>query len=336
MSQESIKWLNLNTLIGFTEKRGRAWHYRAEEQDGESNHYPGAIPVEDVKRRLFHWEAEPVPIFVPSLTNPLEYVQVPDQVAWRRNDDGQVLGIHTEDYKGHQFTKWLVDNVANILDDGLAIGSAGLLRGGRQAWVSVEVPGTITTPEGVEHRPNLLATTSFDGSLATQYKRVVQIVRCDNTMHAGLGEKGQEIKIRHTGDSELKIANAREALAIVHTIADEFGAEVARLCAIEVSDAQWNRFLDSHLELKADASKRSVTIASKKRDTLVRLYETDIRVQPWAGSAFGVLQAVNTYRHHEGTVRGMPRPERNMANAIEGITAELDGLALEKLMAVLA
>ena len=59
--------------------------------------------------------------------------------------------------------------MAKILDDNLSISSAGLLRN-RVAWVEVSVPDNITTPEGVVFRPNPLATTSFDGSLATSYK----------------------------------------------------------------------------------------------------------------------------------------------------------------------
>jgi len=58
MSKESISWLNTNTLIGCTDKRGTAWHWRAQEQGEQSNHYPGAIPVEDVQDRLFGWQAE--------------------------------------------------------------------------------------------------------------------------------------------------------------------------------------------------------------------------------------------------------------------------------------
>ncbi len=58
MSRENLTWLNTNTLIGFTDKRGKAWHWRAEEQDGASNHYPGPIPLTDVQDRLFHWTAE--------------------------------------------------------------------------------------------------------------------------------------------------------------------------------------------------------------------------------------------------------------------------------------
>ena len=32
MSRETLQHLNTNVLIGHTEQRGTAWHYRAEEQ----------------------------------------------------------------------------------------------------------------------------------------------------------------------------------------------------------------------------------------------------------------------------------------------------------------
>ena len=32
-----MSWLNENTLIGYTSKRGTAWHYRADLQWGRSN-----------------------------------------------------------------------------------------------------------------------------------------------------------------------------------------------------------------------------------------------------------------------------------------------------------
>ena len=38
MTRETLQHLNTNTLIGHTDQRGTAWHYRAEEQGAESNH----------------------------------------------------------------------------------------------------------------------------------------------------------------------------------------------------------------------------------------------------------------------------------------------------------
>lgn len=56
MPRETLHWLNTNTGC-FTGKRGHAWHWRAEEQDGRSNHYPGPMPITDVQDRLFGWTA---------------------------------------------------------------------------------------------------------------------------------------------------------------------------------------------------------------------------------------------------------------------------------------
>ena len=59
-------------------------------------------------------------------------------------------------------------------------------------------------------------------------------------------------------------------------------------------------------------------------DALNRLYRHDTRVAPWAGTAHGVLQAVNTYEHHENTVRGATRAERNMLRTVTGDFSALD------------
>lgn len=39
MSKETLHHFNTQTLIGNTEHRGTAWHYRAEHQGKEPNHY---------------------------------------------------------------------------------------------------------------------------------------------------------------------------------------------------------------------------------------------------------------------------------------------------------
>ncbi len=173
MSRETLNWLNTNTLIGFTDKRGHAWHWRAQEQDGASNHYPGPIPVTDVQDRLFGWTADSrrlaieVEADMQSMTHlseegqPRLWAVVPNRQAICRSDDDTVMGIFGPGYVRHQYREWLLRTVADLLDDDLAISSAGLLRGGAVAWVEVSMPDTITTPEGVAFRPNLLATTSF-------------------------------------------------------------------------------------------------------------------------------------------------------------------------------
>lgn len=335
MSRETMSWLNLNTLIGHTDKRGNAWHYRQELQGIESNHYSGPVPADDVLRRLFNFRVVESPMFVRTETG--EYAEIPGRKAMMRSDNGIVLGVFKSGYQGHQYDEWLLENVANILDDQLGIGSAGLLRQGGQAWVSVEMPENIQTPEGVEFRPNLLATTSFDGTLATTYKNVRTDVVCDNTREQALGEDGNQFKVKHTKYSGLKIRDAREALQIVHTMADDFAAEIAKLCATKVSDDDFLRHMQIMIPINDETSKIGMTNAEKKRAEIVQLYNFDNRVAPWKGTAYGVSQAYNTWNQHFKTVKkGVPRQVRNMENLVNGLTAKDDANVLTVLAGVLS
>lgn len=330
MSEETSAWLNTMTLIGFTDQRGKAWHWRQSDQGVEPNHYPGAIPLEDVKRRLFFWT--PIEGTVESR---FEYNgrfdTVTDETSksiirpqTERLGPAKILGKFKQDFKIHDYEEWLLTNVANILDDTLAIGSAGLLRDGAQAWVQAQMPDNIVTPEGVEFRPYISAATSLDGSLATTYKTGNELIVCDNTMHAALEGSAFRVKIRHSKNSLARIHDIRSALGVIHEEAESFAEEIKQLTRTTVTDKQWDGFLDAYAPLpevkktKGGGPGQGYTMAEKKRDNLNRLYRNDPRSSDWVGTAFGVLQAVNTYGNHEAIIRGQhSRPERNMARALK-------------------
>jgi phage/plasmid-like protein (TIGR03299 family) len=368
MSQESLTWLNTQTLIGQTEKRGNAWTYRAELQGDESNHYPGFVPIEDVRRRLFNWHAIEAEITATALTpngvitssQPCAACAVKGYLekktskcracdgvgkltggfkAILRDDTGYILGVPKQGWQIHQYDEWLLHEVADLMDDDLGIASAGLLKNGRVAWVQIEMPDTIETPSGVKFRPFLGAATAFDGSLSTTYKRGVTNWVCDNTMAAGLGEAGEVLKVRHSKNSALKLQEARDTLALIHTAADDFAAEVEALTNTTVTDAQWGQFLDSLAPLKDAKGEvlpdgRSKTLATNKRNAVQNLWDNDLRVAPWKNTAWGVLQAVNTAEHHVWNAKG-DRAQRNQLMAVQGNFEKLDVTTATMLSGVL-
>lgn len=359
MSRESLSTLNTQTLIGFTAQRGHAWHYRAAEQGNEPNHYPGPVPVADVRRRLFAWKAMSSPkrwdvpadyadaTGVDADGNPIRTVTSTDQVIWRSDRPDVDLGTFREGYEIHQYDETLLDGLSKIITpdglavttDSLAIGSAGLLKDGRQAWVQIETPDTVKTPEGLAFRPSLLAVTSHDGSIATTFAAAVTVVVCDNTMATALGESrdsGRRIKIKHSKGSKLRIKDAREALGVIVESAENFAQDVAALCRIEVSDHQYRQFLDLVMPIKSN-DRAAVTRVQRNRSRLTQLYNHDNRVSPWRGTAFGLVQLMNTYRHHAAPIaKDTHRAERNMSNAITGATAREDAKILEAIDKVLA
>jgi phage/plasmid-like protein (TIGR03299 family) len=349
MSRETAQWLNTMTLIGDADKRGKAWHYRAEAQGDESNHYDGPVPVEDIRRRLIDWQAAPrriaveLPADMATMTHigsegqPLRWAVMEDRQAIARSDTDYVMGLFKSGYVPHQYDQWLIKNIETILDDQLHVSSAGLLRGGGVMWVEVSVPDNITTPEGVVFRPNLLAATSFDGSLATTLKRTIQMVVCDNTLEVAKSEDGDQIKIKHSRNSIGRIGDIREALGIVYAAADDFAAEVAALTQQEVTDAQWSDILTRLVPIDEEKDgKRKINNAEKKRGELNQLYNFDTRVADYTGTAFGVLQAFNTHMHHFTRGTDAVKAQRNMLAAVEGTGARQDQKVLDAMALVLA
>jgi phage/plasmid-like protein (TIGR03299 family) len=322
-------------LIGYTEKRGKAWHYQLATVGGQSNAYPGAIPVQDVRDRLFDWvgmegTAETTVI----LPTGVSRYEDETRKAIVRSDTGTIFEFPKRGYQIHQYQDTLVDNVERILDAGIAIGQAGLMRGGAQAWIQVEMAETMSV-HGVDFRPYLTAVTSMDGSLATQYVYGSQLLVCSNMIRLALNqETANKLRVKHTRNSLPKVRDARAALGIIHTAADDFTMQVNALIEQTVTDMQWEEFVGKWAGTESD-SKRSITLAERKQDELRHLWTEDERVAPWANTAYGVLAMVNTYGHHYKTVKNVTRAERNIANMIDGTQAREDRQAMDLLASIL-
>jgi phage/plasmid-like protein (TIGR03299 family) len=187
----------------------------------------------------------------------------------------------------------------------------------------------------VEFRPFLTATTSLDGSIATTYQTGAQVVVCDNTLSAALHSADTRVKVRHSRNSLDKLAQVRDALGIVHQVADQFTAQVERLTNQPVTDALWTRFLAAYCGTDdTKASKRALTTRRDQANQLNRLWNHDQRVTPWRGTAYGVLAAANTYAHHIAPVRGATRAERNAERLVTGKVDDLDNHTLQVLAGV--
>lgn len=345
MSAETLEWLNTMTLIGFSGKRGKFWHYRENMQGGEPNHYEGAVPVEDIKRRLFNFQLveSPLYIVVPCELQdattliegqPFKSVVVEDRKAIRASDSSDVLGIFKGGYQVSQFTQALLTDMQEIAGNGAEFASAGLLQNRAVAWVQLEATDTLTAC-GVEFRPFLMGVDSCNGSLARTYNKGNTVVGCDNTMAESLLSSLAIFKLKHTKFAKFNADTVRDALGILQEIGQEFTESIETLTNWAVTDLEWANFLDEVCKFDADAkTTRSATIAQNKRDDLRNLWENDERVNPWKGTAFGVLQAHNTWAQHVQTVRGATRADRNMLNAITGASTKADSDTLKILEAV--
>jgi len=352
MSAETSGWLNRMTLIGNTLKRGKAWHWRAEDQGDEPNHYEGFVPVEDVKRRLFNFCAVSKPVYAQNVDGSFKIIE--GKQAITHSETGDVFGVVSDRYAIHQFDAALLDNLSNIIDSkDLGIDSAGLLQKGAKAWVQISVPESMSTTDGFAIRPTLIGTTSHDGYTSMNFKRVAQAVVCDNTLALAMNEKSNTVKIRHKGNQVQGLESIRQALDIVYSMGDDMMKELDRLMAWSVSDDQFDTlvkdlfpismqevtFVDQNgntITKSIDAQDtRSAGKQNPKRDLLNGLWRTDPRVTPWKNTALGVVQATTTFHQHfSGSDKN--RYNRNYTRLLTNQQADYDRMVMEKLQLITA
>lgn len=403
MSYHTQQYLNSgNILVG---NGLRSWWYNSTLEDKDNpTHFPGFIPVSVVKDRLFGWTAlESV-----QLQATFEVNERDDQGNIKLGDDGNavtrrivvpvksykaigrgdwvidgvpegeedgadaILSIQGESYGVHQLKETFINTMAEIVGgaDSIGIESAGLLKWGRRAWMTISIPENLhNDASGLDFRPQLTSSTSFDGKLPTQFVRTFGVPVCDNTLDYELiraGEKGKFV-VRHTKNSVSRIKDAQDALGLLTQQADDMDAALSELVKIEVSNDHFAKWLDKMVPipdlktteveiLSAQGEKFKVnkvstngqSIAVNKRDRLIEMYDTDDRVKPWKGTKLGVLQLWNTFQHHDSRVKGakslggnklQARVEGNMMRVISGgkfSFAEQDALAMETLDNVFA
>ena len=111
------------------------------------------------------------------------------------------------------------------------------------------------------------------------------------------------------------------------------------LCTTQVSNQGWQAFLDTHIPPGHThwAAPHGPGIHSRRPQACgaAAAVDRDPRVSPWTGTAHGVLQAVNTYDHYEGIVRGADRAERNSLKTLTDGYRDLDRTTLQTLNKVL-
>lgn len=335
MSRETYEWLADNVMVGFREARGPAW-WEGHSQIAAAHLYDFGIPMADAVAFFGRWEPKEADVMFEDFKGKLRGSTGSEKILYR-SDTYQTLGIHSDGYQIHDRVKWLIDNVSHIIDGDLQIASVGEVKGGKVAWVQIEAPDTIQHSSGEAYRPFIAATTSLDGSLATCYRAGSTRIVCDNTRDAFFSGKDGKYKVKHTRHSTnaATIQGAREALDIVHSVSDEYAAEMELLLAQSVSGKQWDGFLDTFTPIP-DEKGRGKTMAENKRMALSDLWTNDERVAPWSGTAWGVLQAVNTYNTHLSVVRNAERAERQWSNFLTSKTSRDDAAAMETLTKVLA
>src|SRR5699024_2486392 len=157
-----------------------------------------------------------------TLAVPDAYATVRTHPETGRPDVLGVVGARYQPFPNEQLTGTLD---AIVDESGAHYETAGSLRQGREVFVTIPLPQTMTVPGTDELDLYSAALNSHDGS--TAMRLLVSPVRivCANTQAAALRGARSVYAIRHTSGARGRIAEARAALGLTFTYLDSFQIE---------------------------------------------------------------------------------------------------------------
>ena len=186
--------------------------------------------------------------------------------------------------------------------------TAGSLRGGRETFVTMKLPQTVTL-QGSNGRDDielyLAAMSSHDGTAA--WRVIVTPIRivCANTQRLALRHAKATYAIRHTKTANAKIAQARQALGIVWRYTEAFETAAQNLINSTLLLDEFQGVVDKLWPSDpTDVPGPRAAGIRERRNTTLRSLFTDadtqhtIRGTRWAG-----LQAITEYLDHHSPAK---------------------------------
>lgn len=352
MSKETLEYLQGgNIVVGGIAERGLPWwtnfgsaadHMRLMRSDyrtlsGHQLFWDNFIPADAILNGPFGWTALEIE---PTVEIAGEHVPMSGYKAIVRNDTKHTMGVFKQSYAPAQPVQ-LVDLAMDFLGNDVGFTSAGVLREGAVLWLEASVNHEFhNETAGFGYVPNLLISTSFNGTLANEVVRTARWSVCDNTHEIARNDAVARIKGKHTINGIGKLQAQYSALGLIEHEAELIDAEITSMFNTPVNQKQLAGFLDLWNpipEWKEGELTNKLTIATKKRESILQMWVSDPRVAPWKGTKLGVHQLINTYNQHGYNEEDAgKRFEKNMLNVINGSIGKADNEAFKMLDLVLA
>lgn len=237
----------------------------------------------------------------------------------------EILGQASKDYPLWTNQDIFVGFADQIIQVGRPTASTcGVLRNGRQAFMSFELPEEIV-PGGLDGegvRVWMVVDTSYDQRTPTTARLTTIRPVCANTLRAAKAQQFATYKIKKTKNADLKVRMAQQALDLVPKFADAARDEWEELLFTPVTNAKFEEIVKDLWGPQGDEPSKAATARwEKKFETLRWLFEEDDTVANVRGTGYAAVNAVTKYADWATKVKpgtGMTDDAVRFARAIEG------------------
>lgn len=286
--------------------------------------------------------------------------------AMVRRDTGAMLGSVGSRYTPIQNSKGFEFLDSVIGSFGAKYETAGAIYGGRKVWMLVKLPDHSFRVNGTDEMTSYaLFTNPHDGIGSAYCYPTTERVVCANTFRVSLQDKNKGIAIRHTGNVDMKIDEAKFALGLSVDSMHRFAKEAESLAQTRLPDAEFyvNDVLNCVLDVTAAdcekgaglleqvlkvsgaerklAERRFARKIEKRGEILTDIlnrYESEKNgVAGMRGTAWAGFNAVTEFADHAGVNRfngsDDDRESRRFESAVAGDGDDLKQIAFEKALA---
>lgn len=242
--------------------------------------------------------------------------QIPNYYANIRDKDNSVLGVVSSKYQIVQ-NQEAFEFTDHLIDEGLTYESAGSLRNGKCVWMLGRLPETYILGDKVEQY--ICFTNTFDGSGAIQVICTPTRVVCQNTLNFALNNAKRKWSVRHIGNMESKLLEAKMTLGLISDYTEALKEEAERLASIKVTDDVLEQMLDTiyAIDPEKDSDVRKRRIANFKDNYFTCLKAADI--VDFKGTAYAAMMAATDLADHGEPMRRTQNFDENRwATIIQG------------------
>jgi phage/plasmid-like protein (TIGR03299 family) len=264
-----------------------AWHREGVVLDTDGK--KGMTVEQALKESGLNWQVEKVPVYADFNGT---QVEVQDRFGVQRMSDGSVLGVvgnswqPVQNHEGFELIQDFMGETEAYIE------AAGALDGGRKVWVLAHM-ATEMQIAGEDIWQYVLFTNGHDGRTSVTAAMTDIRVVCQNTLTWALDDATRIHRVRHTSRATERLAEARTILGIRDLRSEELAKQGEWLVKQEMSDAQFNTFLEELMPITEEQDlKPAGTMTRKRRDEVREVYQTADNLNNIRGTRWGALNAV--------------------------------------------
>lgn len=216
-----------------------------------------------------------------------------------RSTDGKVLGVVTDRYKIVQNSE-AFEFTDSLIGGEVRYETAGSLNGGKKIWLLAKFPEMELVGDKTE--PYLCFSNTHDGSGAIRVCMTPIRVVCNNTLNLALAGAKRAWSVRHTGDMQSKMHEARVCLEMANAYMDDLSRTAYRLANTSVKRDELYALLDELFPVDEDSTDREKKNIERLRNEYMTCYFAP-DILKFRGTAWGAVNAMSDMLTHNAPHR---------------------------------